>query len=57
MSFTLKSSLRGSDVIIRYGGEEFLIYLNDVQKAEVAYSIAESLRKKINEIYYDKGKN
>ncbi|WP_456381670.1 diguanylate cyclase, partial [Persephonella sp.] len=53
---TLKSSLRGSDVIIRYGGEEFLIYLNDVQKAEVAYSIAESLRKKINEIYYDEGK-
>lgn len=39
----LQKTLRGRDVIIRYGGEEFLIILNDA-KDEYVYKIAERIR-------------
>jgi len=40
----LKSNLRISDVIGRYGGEEFLIYLSDVETGFIN-AIAEKLRR------------
>lgn len=39
----LQKTLRGRDTIIRYGGEEFLIILNDA-KDEYVYKIAERIR-------------
>lgn len=52
----LKESIRSKDIIIRWGGEEFIIFLHEVGVHE-AYSIAEKLRMKIESnpiIYYDK---
>jgi diguanylate cyclase (GGDEF)-like protein len=43
---TLKSNIRVSDVIGRYGGEEFLVYLSDVN-TEFIFKIAEKLRRLI----------
>lgn len=40
------SNLRGNDIVGRYGGEEFIILLSNVD-AHKAYSICEKLRKKI----------
>jgi len=42
----LKSSLRASDVIGRYGGEEFLIYLSDVERGHL-FDVAEKLRRQV----------
>ncbi|WP_457639562.1 diguanylate cyclase [Persephonella sp.] len=56
VSSVLKDNLRGSDSIIRYGGEEFLIHLSDVHKEDTAFSIAENLRKKINQIQFNGSK-
>ncbi|GAB6072389.1 GGDEF domain-containing protein [Venenivibrio stagnispumantis] len=51
---TLKSNIRKSDYIFRYGGEEFLILLPHTTKEE-AINIAEKLRKEIknNVIKYE----
>ena len=42
----IKNSVRKSDLIIRYGGEEFLLLLNDTNK-EGLTEVAEKLRKKV----------
>ena len=44
----LQNTLRNSDIIVRYGGEEFLILLNDCEKDKVC-SIAEKIRKTVEE--------
>ncbi|WP_456488650.1 GGDEF domain-containing response regulator [Caminibacter pacificus] len=41
----LKNSLRKNDIIVRYGGEEFLIYIQNVESIKNAQKIAEQLRK------------
>ncbi|NPA88547.1 MAG: diguanylate cyclase [Epsilonproteobacteria bacterium] len=41
----LKNSLRKNDIIVRYGGEEFLIYIQNVESIKYAQKIAEQLRK------------
>jgi diguanylate cyclase (GGDEF)-like protein len=46
----IKSSLRKEDMIIRYGGEEFLIFLKNVDSDETTSKIAENLRKKIESL-------
>ncbi len=43
----LKTSLRDNDIVIRWGGEEFVILLKTVQSLETAKTIAEGLRSKI----------
>jgi len=52
LSRILNETVRESDIIIRYGGEEFVILLVNVQTEENAITIAEKIRKKVenNEI-------
>ena len=46
VSNCLKSGIRGSDIIVRWGGEEFLVVLDDCEVGE-ALRIAEKLRKNV----------
>jgi diguanylate cyclase (GGDEF)-like protein len=43
----LKNNLRKNDIVIRIGGEEFLIIFDGVEQIEIATKIAEHLREKI----------
>jgi len=43
----LKSSIRKSDIAIRYGGEEFLIILQNIKSLEDALEVAEKIRKSV----------
>lgn len=52
----VKKNLRNSDVIIRYGGEEFIIILPAI-KSEKGYEVLESIRKELEDsstIFEDK---
>ncbi len=42
---TIKASLRGDDVIVRYGGEEFLVFLKHPANDRDVLKIAERIRK------------
>lgn len=42
----LKNNIRSSDILGRYGGEEFILYLSPTNK-DSAYKIAEKIRKKV----------
>ena len=44
----LRDKIRPSDVVGRYGGEEFIIYLNQIDPL-AAYDVAEKLRKAVEE--------
>ncbi|MFH1216125.1 MAG: diguanylate cyclase [Pseudomonadota bacterium] len=45
----LKSSVRASDMVIRYGGEEFIILLIDVKSRKDILDLAEKIRKTMEE--------
>ncbi|NPA10805.1 MAG: diguanylate cyclase [Epsilonproteobacteria bacterium] len=45
----LTENLRKNDVVIRFGGEEFIIFLDCVGEIQTAKMIAENLRKKVEE--------
>ena len=47
---TVKNSLRDSDLVIRWGGEEFLIILENVSQSDIAIKLSEKLRANINNI-------
>lgn len=50
---TIKSSIRESDIVVRYGGEEFLVLLMDVQpgyNVHVAEKIRKALESKVIDI-------
>jgi len=47
----LKSHIRANDILARWGGEEFLLYLDDVTDKE-ALIVAESLRKFIEQLTF-----
>lgn len=50
---TCKHSLREDDIVARFGGEEFIIFLNDTDNSS-AEKVAERLRKNIEEaVVYD----
>jgi diguanylate cyclase (GGDEF)-like protein len=53
----LQESVRKSDIVIRYGGEEFLILLQNIKDEKDAFEVAEKIRKKLEqtEIKTDKG--
>jgi len=49
----LKDSMRGEDIIVRFGGDEFIILLGETD-IEQAYRIAERIRNRVDEfIFYD----
>jgi len=43
----LKNSIRKSDIAIRYGGEEFLIILQNIKSPQDALKVAEKIRKTV----------
>jgi len=45
----LKSEVRKNDLIIRYGGEEFLIILQNIKSKEDAIKVAEKIRKSVQD--------
>ena len=45
----LKNNLRKSDLVIRIGGEEFLIILDGVENIDIAVKVAEFLREKVEQ--------
>jgi len=47
-SIIFKSSIRNSDIIIRYGGEEFLLFINN-RGEDSAIKVCERIRKNISE--------
>ncbi len=53
LATTLSFHLRDDDLIIRWGGEEFLILLENMKNIEMAKNLAEKLRKTINKIVID----
>jgi len=55
LSKILRTNVRDSDIIIRYGGEEFIVLLIGVDTEKSAIDIADKLRKKVsqNEINID----
>lgn len=54
LSIILKSHLRESDIVGRYGGEEFLIVLVH-SNGELAYQVAEKIRKSVEEHIFSNG--
>ena len=44
----IKKNVRSSDIVIRYGGEEFLVLLTDT-KPEDSVTVAEKIRERIEE--------
>jgi diguanylate cyclase (GGDEF)-like protein len=51
---TIKSSIRESDIAVRYGGEEFLVLLIDVQPGSTVH-VAEKIRKAVENKVIDIG--
>jgi len=54
VALIIKNNLRKSDIAIRYGGEEILLLLNDIQKDSL-FDTAEKIRKTVakTEIFYE----
>lgn len=54
----IKKSIRKSDIAVRYGGEEFLIILQNIKDINDAINVAEKIRKNVEntEIELDSGK-
>lgn len=50
----LQAHVRDSDLVIRYGGEEFLVILPDTN-AEVGYKVAEKIRKAVEKYQFNTG--
>ncbi|MCX8063221.1 MAG: GGDEF domain-containing protein [Anaerolineales bacterium] len=52
VAFTLKTSLRAGDMVARWGGEEFLVLVNEATK-EQAIHLAERLRSEVEKLDFD----
>ena len=53
---SIQVSLRASDLVFRYGGEEFVVILNSIQE-DIAFILAEKIRKSVEKEYFvDKDK-
>lgn len=50
---TLRISCRGSDIISRFGGDEFMVVLKNIQNESVTIARVESIRRRINAIAID----
>ncbi len=53
---TLKDNIKGQDVVARFGGEEFCIFLKNISK-EASLKFFESIREKIEELKIEVDKN
>jgi diguanylate cyclase (GGDEF)-like protein len=53
LATVMKSSIRDEDLICRYGGEEFLIFLIGVKTIEEATILTERIRKNIADHYFE----
>lgn len=49
----MKSSIREDDLLCRYGGEEFLLFLTGVKNLEEAALLTERIRKNIEDHYFE----
>jgi diguanylate cyclase (GGDEF)-like protein len=56
MAGVILSSIRDTDAVARYGGDEFVIVLPDTQ-IELAGTVAERIRDKISKHYFNAGRN
>jgi diguanylate cyclase (GGDEF)-like protein len=45
----LKENIRESDIVVRYGGEEFLILLKDINDEKAIFNVADKIRNKVKE--------
>ena len=52
LSHILQNSVRATDLVIRYGGEEFLILLVDCSPDDFAMQIAEKIRTKVEDFQF-----
>ena len=51
---TMQSALRATDTLARFGGDEFVVLLNEVSSAEAAVKVAEHLRNSLeNHLEFD----
>jgi len=57
LSNILKYSIRKSDIAIRYGGEEFLIILQNIKSIDDAVKVAEKIRENVQNSIIDIGEN
>ncbi len=48
---SVQESLRASDLVFRYGGEEFVVILNSIQE-DIAFNLAEKIRKSVEKEYF-----
>jgi len=48
---SVQDSLRASDLVFRYGGEEFVVLLNGIQE-ENAFKLADKIRKNVEKEYF-----
>ncbi len=49
LSTVLSDNIREADLTVRYGGEEFIVILNDIESRESARAVSEKLRRKVEE--------
>jgi len=53
LAATMKSAIREDDLLCRYGGEEFLFFLNGVHSIEEATMLTERIRKAVEDRYFE----
>lgn len=53
LSNILKSSVREDDLLCRYGGEEFLIFLSGISDMKEACRLTDRIRKNVEEHYFE----
>jgi len=51
VAVSVQGSLRASDLVFRYGGEEFIVLLNGIQE-EIAFKLADKIRKNVEKEYF-----
>ena len=51
LSSALKQQIRESDILMRWGGEEFVVILRDVDNIDIVHNLAEKLRVIIENLY------